>query len=141
MEQGLAHLLDGKASTAEAVNVAMQLAALRLPQAGQGTTAQAVQAAQATRPSPISETLLNHPVIVSLKSPDRRLSYLPARQFATAQGDFATVLALVMAGGMALSGVLYADLGDRAYAAMALAAALGGVFVLLARGWISQPAR
>jgi len=65
----------------------------------------------------------------------------PARQFATAQGDFATVLALVMAGGMALSGVLYADLGDRAYAAMALAAALGGVFVLLARGWISQPAR
>ena len=63
----------------------------------------------------------------------------PARQFATAQGDFATVLALVMAGAMALSGVLYADLGDRAYGVMALAAALGGVFVLLARGWISQP--
>ena len=57
----------------------------------------------------------------------------PARQFATAQGDFATVLALVMAGGMALSGALYADLGDRAYAVMALAAALGGVLVLLAR--------
>jgi len=34
---------------------------------------------------------------------------------------------------MALSGALYADLGDRAYAAMALAAALGGIFVLLAR--------
>jgi PPP family 3-phenylpropionic acid transporter len=63
------------------------------------------------------------------------------RQFATAQGDLATVLALVMAGGMALSGALYADLGDRAYAAMALAAALGGAFVLLARRWLSQPAR
>ena len=65
----------------------------------------------------------------------------PARQFATAQGDFATMLALVMAGGMAFSGVLYADLGDRAFAAMALAAALGGVFVLLARTWITQPRR
>jgi PPP family 3-phenylpropionic acid transporter len=61
-----------------------------------------------------------------------------ARQFATAQGDFATALALVMAGGMALSGALYADLGDRAYAAMALAAALGGVFVLSARSWVTQ---
>jgi PPP family 3-phenylpropionic acid transporter len=65
----------------------------------------------------------------------------PARQFATAQGDFATVLALVMAGGMALSGALYADLGDRAYAAMALAAALGGVLVLLARSRVTQPRR
>jgi hypothetical protein len=46
------------------------------------------------------------------------------------QGDFATVLALVMAGGMAVSGMLYAELGDRAYAAIALAAGLGGVFVL-----------
>jgi MFS transporter, PPP family, 3-phenylpropionic acid transporter len=64
----------------------------------------------------------------------------PARQFATAQGDFATVLALVMAGGMALSGVLYADLGDRAYMAMALAAALGGAFVLLARRWVGPKA-
>jgi MFS transporter, PPP family, 3-phenylpropionic acid transporter len=67
--------------------------------------------------------------------------HAPARQFATAQGDFATVLALVMAGGMALSGVLYAELGDRAYAAMALAAALGGVFVLLARSWVTQSRR
>jgi PPP family 3-phenylpropionic acid transporter len=65
----------------------------------------------------------------------------PARQFAKAQGDFATVLALVMAGGMALSGALYADLGDRAYAAMALAAALGGVLVLLARSRVTQPRR
>jgi PPP family 3-phenylpropionic acid transporter len=67
--------------------------------------------------------------------------HAPARQFATAQGDFATMLAMVMAGGMALSGVLYADLGDRAYAAMALAAALGGVFVFLARNWVSQTRR
>jgi hypothetical protein len=43
-----------------------------------------------------------------------------------------------MAGGMALSGVLYAELGDRAYAVMALTAALGGVFVLLARSWVTQ---
>jgi MFS transporter, PPP family, 3-phenylpropionic acid transporter len=68
-------------------------------------------------------------------------SRAPARQFATAQGDFATVLALVMAGGIALSGALYADLGDRAYAVIALAAALGGVFVLLARGWVIQSRR
>jgi PPP family 3-phenylpropionic acid transporter len=60
----------------------------------------------------------------------------PERQFATAQGDFTTVAALVMAGAMALSGVLYADLGDRAYWAMALAAALGGAFVLLARRFV-----
>jgi PPP family 3-phenylpropionic acid transporter len=63
----------------------------------------------------------------------------PDRQLATAQGDFATVLALVMAGGMALSGVLYADLGGRAYAAMALSAALGGGFVLLARRFVREP--
>jgi MFS transporter, PPP family, 3-phenylpropionic acid transporter len=60
----------------------------------------------------------------------------PRRQFATAQGDFATVIALVMAGAMALSGVLYADLGGRAYAAMALAAALGGSLLLLTRKWL-----
>src|ERR1700693_3852293 len=60
----------------------------------------------------------------------------PDRQFATAQGDFATVLAVVMAGAMALSGLLYADLGGRAYAAMALAAALGGALVLLARRFV-----
>ena len=62
----------------------------------------------------------------------------PDRQFATAQGDFATVLALVMAGGLALSGVLYADLGGRAYAAMALAAAVGGAFVLVARRFVGE---
>ena len=57
----------------------------------------------------------------------------PDRQFATAQGDFATVLALMMAGAMALSGVLYADFGGRAYAAMALAAALGGACLFMTR--------
>ncbi len=62
----------------------------------------------------------------------------PDRQFATAQGDFSTVVALVMAGGLALAGVLYADLGGRAYAAMALAAALGGGFVLLARRFVGE---
>ena len=67
--------------------------------------------------------------------------HAPARQFATAQGDFATVLASVMAGGMALSGALYSDLGDRAYVAMALAAALGGVFVLSARSWVTESRR
>jgi PPP family 3-phenylpropionic acid transporter len=65
----------------------------------------------------------------------------PARQFATAQGDFATGLAMVMAGSMALSGVLYTDLGDRAYAAMALAAASGGILLLLARRWVTQSDR
>jgi hypothetical protein len=34
-----------------------------------------------------------------------------------------------------------ADLGDRAYAAMALATASGGIFVLLARGWVTQSKR
>jgi PPP family 3-phenylpropionic acid transporter len=57
----------------------------------------------------------------------------PDRQFAAAQGDFATALALVMAGAMALSGALYADLGSGAYGAMALAAALGGACLLPAR--------
>ena len=60
----------------------------------------------------------------------------PEGQFATAQADFSTALALLMAGGMAISGVLYADLGDRAYAAMALAAGLGGAFALLARRFV-----
>src|SRR5215471_4164083 len=60
----------------------------------------------------------------------------PRRQFATAQGDFATVLALVMGGAMALAGVLYADLGARAYAAMALAAALGGSLLLMTREFL-----
>jgi len=53
-------------------------------------------------------------------------------------GARATVLALVMAGGLALSGVLYANLGGRAYAAMALAAALGGGFVLLAHRFVRE---
>jgi hypothetical protein len=51
-------------------------------------------------------------------------------------GARATVLALGMAGGLALSGVLYANLGGRAYAAMALAAALGGGVLLATRRWL-----
>jgi hypothetical protein len=42
-----------------------------------------------------------------------------------------------MANGIALCGVPYAGLGDRAYAAMSLAAALGGIFVLLARSSVT----
>ena len=55
----------------------------------------------------------------------------PERQFATAQGDYSTVLALIMAGAMALAGTLYADFGDGAYAAMAIAAAMGGGLLIL----------
>jgi MFS transporter, PPP family, 3-phenylpropionic acid transporter len=51
---------------------------------------------------------------------------------AAAQGDFATVLGLVMAAVTGLSGLVYARFGTHAYAAMALCAALGGVLALLA---------
>jgi PPP family 3-phenylpropionic acid transporter len=63
----------------------------------------------------------------------------PERQFATAQGDFSTLLALIMAGAMMLAGVLYADFGSGAYGAMALAATAGGGFVLLARRFVREP--
>lgn len=52
---------------------------------------------------------------------------------AAAQGDFATILGIVGAGAMTLSGVLYAAYGTYAYAAMAALAGAGGLFVLLAR--------
>jgi PPP family 3-phenylpropionic acid transporter len=51
---------------------------------------------------------------------------------ATAQGVFATALALVMAGATALAGLLYGTYGSFAYAAMALVAAAGGLCVLAA---------
>jgi PPP family 3-phenylpropionic acid transporter len=54
----------------------------------------------------------------------------PAGLGATAQGYFAVALGLVMAMAMGLSGFLYARWGSLAYAAMALAAILGGLFVL-----------
>jgi PPP family 3-phenylpropionic acid transporter len=52
---------------------------------------------------------------------------------ATAQGYLAIALGVVMAGFMALSGSLYGAYGSRAYIAMAIAAALGGAFALVAQ--------
>jgi PPP family 3-phenylpropionic acid transporter len=46
---------------------------------------------------------------------------------ATAQGYLSIAMGAVMAAAMGLSGVLYANFGSRAYAAMALAALAGGV--------------
>jgi PPP family 3-phenylpropionic acid transporter len=64
----------------------------------------------------------------------------PRHLVATAQGTFTLVLALVMAGFLALSGALFQAYGVRAYAAMALAAALGGLLVPLARRLWRDPA-
>ena len=52
--------------------------------------------------------------------------HAPPGQAATAQGYLAIAVGLAMAAAMAISGVLYEDLGSRAYAAMALAAVAGG---------------
>jgi MFS transporter, PPP family, 3-phenylpropionic acid transporter len=57
----------------------------------------------------------------------------PAEAGATAQGYLAVALGLAMAAAMGVSGVLYADWGSFAYAAMALVAAAGGLFALAAR--------
>ena len=57
----------------------------------------------------------------------------PANFGATAQGTFTLVLGVVMAAAMALSGWLFEAYGARAYVAMALAAALGGVLVIAAQ--------
>jgi MFS transporter, PPP family, 3-phenylpropionic acid transporter len=56
----------------------------------------------------------------------------PAELAATAQGYFAVALGLVMAAAMGVSGVLYARWGSLAYGAMALAAAAGAFFAVLA---------
>jgi PPP family 3-phenylpropionic acid transporter len=65
------------------------------------------------------------------------LTYLarntPAGQSATAQGYLAIALGAAMAGAMGLSGVLYAAFGNRAYAAMALAAIAGGACAFVAQ--------
>jgi PPP family 3-phenylpropionic acid transporter len=58
---------------------------------------------------------------------------VPAELGATAQGYFAVALGLVMAVATAVSGLLYARWGVLAYGAMALAAAVGGLFGLAAR--------
>lgn len=62
--------------------------------------------------------------------------HAPAGQSATAQGYLAIALGAAMAGAMGISGVLVADFGSRAYAAMALAAAAGGVC-----GYVAQMSR
>ena len=56
----------------------------------------------------------------------------PAELAATAQGYFAVALGLVMAAALGVSGVLYARWGGFAYAAMALVAAAGALFAVLA---------
>jgi MFS transporter, PPP family, 3-phenylpropionic acid transporter len=56
----------------------------------------------------------------------------PVELAATAQGYFAVALGLVMAAAMGVSGVLYARWGSLAYGAMALAAAAGAFFAVLA---------
>lgn len=55
------------------------------------------------------------------------------RRGATAQGDFATVVGLVFAIAMSLSGVLVEALGSYAYLAMSAAALSGGLIALAAR--------
>jgi MFS transporter, PPP family, 3-phenylpropionic acid transporter len=56
----------------------------------------------------------------------------PAEFGATTQGYLAVAQGLVMAAAMGVSGVLYARSDSLAYGAMALAAALGGVFAVVA---------
>jgi PPP family 3-phenylpropionic acid transporter len=56
----------------------------------------------------------------------------PAEIGATAQGYLSVALGLVMAAAMGISGILYARWGGAAYAAMALAAAAGGLCALAA---------
>lgn len=55
------------------------------------------------------------------------------RRFAAAQGDLSTISSAGMAAATAVSGMLYASFGAYGYAAMAVIAALGGGFALLAR--------
>ncbi len=56
----------------------------------------------------------------------------PIGRAATAQGSLAVVLGGIMAISMGVSGVLYEAFGTRAYAAMALMAAMGGVLAAVA---------
>jgi PPP family 3-phenylpropionic acid transporter len=64
----------------------------------------------------------------------------PAGKGATAQGHLAIALGLAMAASMSLSGWLYAAYGNRAYAAMALIAAAGGVCAFVANKLRRRPA-
>jgi MFS transporter, PPP family, 3-phenylpropionic acid transporter len=56
----------------------------------------------------------------------------PDRLGATAQGYLAIATGAAMAASTALSGLLYGAYGGRAYAAMALAAMIGGLLALVA---------
>ena len=58
--------------------------------------------------------------------------HAPPGQAATAQGYLAIVMGLVMAGGTAISGVLFAAFGSFAFTAMALAAVAGGACAVVA---------
>jgi PPP family 3-phenylpropionic acid transporter len=62
----------------------------------------------------------------------------PAGLGASAQGYLAVALALVMAAAMGISGELYARWDSRAYAAMALFAAIGGLFMVAGRALNSR---
>ncbi|MFZ0174722.1 MAG: MFS transporter, partial [Pseudolabrys sp.] len=67
--------------------------------------------------------------------------HTPAGQAATAQGYLAIAAGAAMAAAMGVSGVLFADFGSRAYAAMALAAFAGGACGLVAHLLWRQPTR
>jgi MFS transporter, PPP family, 3-phenylpropionic acid transporter len=56
---------------------------------------------------------------------------VPDHHGATAQGDVATIVGVVMTLALGGSGVLYQAYGDRAYLAMAVSAAAGGAVVLM----------
>ena len=64
----------------------------------------------------------------------------PAGQGATAQGYLAIALGLAMAASMGLAGWLYGAFGSAAYAAMALAAVVGGGCALIAQRTRHDPA-
>ncbi len=66
---------------------------------------------------------------------------VPPGQAATAQGYLAITLGLAMAAATAVSGLLYDDLGSRAYLAMALAALGGGACGLIAHRMRNAPLR
>jgi MFS transporter, PPP family, 3-phenylpropionic acid transporter len=64
---------------------------------------------------------------------------VPDHHSATAQGDFATILGLVMTLALSGSGLLYGAYGDRAYLAMAASAAAGGAVVFMRLRPLSKP--
>jgi PPP family 3-phenylpropionic acid transporter len=65
----------------------------------------------------------------------------PPGQAATAQGYLAIAAGFAMAAAMGISGVLYADFGSRAYAAMALVAFAGGACGFVAHRMWRDPTR